>query len=283
MKTEDKMWDSLKAEYLQKVQKALSSVKHPRSKDIVEDVSSHLEQRFAELEPDQRTWENFQAIITEMGPASDYAELLGTEATTAKQHTRSKYLLWGSLLAIVIIAAILLQITIPRKRPPVTPEEFRRNFPGKVAKIKSIIDTAGLEDVIGIFGKPTKYIWGKETFTKDSLPRVYIARYPNGFGVVMVGGQIDELRFEGPGAGYVFKDRLQAGSSLEEVLNVIGQPTETIQGQPSKFEDGVLYKDIDGKKGYCYYGRKDQNVRFFFLDYKVIAIYETRSDYGEGR
>jgi len=154
------------------------------------------------------------------------------------------------------------------------------------AKIAQLdIDNATLDDVIRIFGEPTKYIWGKETFTKDNLPRVYIAKYPNDFGVVMVGGQIDELRFEGSGAGYVFKGKLQVGSSLEEVLNVIGQPRETVEGQPretvegqpNKFEDGVLYKDIDGRKGYCYYKRADQNVRFFFANYKVTALYVTRS------
>jgi len=53
-----------------------------------------------------------------------------------------------------------------------------------------------------------------------------------------------------------------------------------VQGENNKFEDGVLYKDIDGRKGHCYYARHDQDVRLWFLDYKIIAIYMTRSDYG---
>lgn len=73
------------------------------------------------------------------------------------------------------------------------------------------------------------------------------------------------------------------GSPLEEVLEAVGQPKETVEGQKNWFEDGVLYKDIEGRKGYCYYGRADQDVRFFFRSYKVIAIYETRSDYGKSR
>lgn len=108
MTAESKKWDSLKAEYLRKVEKALSSVKHPRSKEVLEDVSSHLDRRFAELEPQQRTWENFQTIITEMGPASDYAELIDTNAGAPGRGARQKYLLWLSFAVIVVAAAVLL-------------------------------------------------------------------------------------------------------------------------------------------------------------------------------
>lgn len=137
------------------------------------------------------------------------------------------------------------------------------------------IDTAALEDVIRIFGEPIKYLWGKKTFTKNNLPSTYIAVYPNGFSVVMNGGGISELRHTQP--GYVFLGKLQVGSSLEEVLEAVGKPKETVEGQPNKFKDGVLYKDIDGRKGYCYYSRREQGVRFFFLNCKVTALYVTRS------
>jgi len=145
----------------------------------------------------------------------------------------------------------------------------------KVAQLD--IDTATLDDVIRIFGEPIKYLWGKKTFTKDNLPSTYIVDYPNGFRVVMSRGRISELRFKEPGAEYVFKGELRVGSWLDEVLEVVGQPTETVVGQPCKYVDGVLYKDIDGRKGYCYYSRKDEGVRFFFLNYKVTALYVTRS------
>jgi serine protease AprX len=140
------------------------------------------------------------------------------------------------------------------------------------------VGKATLNDVIRIFGEPEKYLWGDQTFTKDNLPSIYIAAYPNGFRVVIKDGKIHQLRFEEIDAGYVFKDKLRIGSSLDEVLDVIGQPTETVVGealQGAATRDGVLYKDIDGRKGYCYYGRKDQDVMFFFGDYKVTAIYVT--------
>ena len=127
----------------------------------------------------------------------------------------------------------------------------------KVAQLD--IDTATLDDVIQIFGEPMKYSRGNKTFTKDNLPSTYIVDYPNGFRVVMSRGKISELRFEEPGAEYVFEGELRVGSLLDEVLEVIGQPTETVDGKalPNIARDGVLYKDINGRRGYCYYSRRD--------------------------
>jgi hypothetical protein len=284
MTSESKTWESLKTEYLRQVEKALSSVENPRKKEVLEDVCSHLDRRFDELEPDQQTWENFQAIITEMGPASDYAELLEPDAVQRVRPVPLNYLLWIGLAVVVIIGtAILLTWAISDKPQPVILEEFRRDFPEKVAKIKSNIDIASLEDVIRIFGEPVEYIWGNQTFQKKNLPRRYVVVYPGRFCVFISEDKIVEIRHEGPGTGYVWKGGLHVGSPLEEVLEVTGQPTEAVEGQKNLFEDGVLYKDIEGTKGYCYYARVDQNVRFFFWNYKVSALYETRSDYGEGR
>jgi len=92
--------------------------------------------------------------------------------------------------------------------------------------------------------------------------------------------KIVELRHEYD-FSYVFRDKLRFGSTLDEVFEVIGHPEKIVEGEKNLFEDGVLYKDIDGRNGYCYYARSDQNVRLWFSDYKIIAIYMTRSDYGD--
>lgn len=281
MTSESKTWDALKAKYLRQVEKALSSVKHPRIKEVLEDVRSHLDRRFAELGPEQQTRKNLRAIVDEMGPASDYAELLEPDDAPPRRNIQRKYLLWSGLAVAVIIAGIISAMTIFSKARPVTLEEFRRDFPEKIAKLN--IDTANLKDAIRIFGTPIKYIWGNQTFDKKNLPEHYCLVYPDRFHVFISGNRIIELRHEGPGTGYVFRGKLQVGSSLEEVLDVVGQPAEIIEGKKNWFKDGVLYKDIDGRQGYCYYGRADQDVRFFFWDYKVTALYETRSDYGQGR
>lgn len=112
MNPESQTWKGLKAEYLHKVEKALSAVKNPRKQDVLADVRSHLDNRFAELEPAEQNWENFQAIITEMGPPSDYAELLEPGVVTSVQRVKSKHLLWAGIVIVIITAVILLPTVI---------------------------------------------------------------------------------------------------------------------------------------------------------------------------
>jgi hypothetical protein len=131
---------------------------------------------------------------------------------------------------------------------------------------------ATLGDVIRVFGEPQSYGWEGKTLTRDSLPKIYVMVYPNDFSVLMNGGRVGELRFGGPGAGYAYQGKLRMGSSLEEALAVLGRPASTVEGAPIGGTDAVLYKDVGGKKGYCYYSRADRGIRLFFDDYKVVAL-----------
>ncbi len=115
MNTQGKHWSNLKSEYLKKVEKALSSVRHPQMAEVLEDVQSHLDQRFGELESDEQTRKRFEEIITEMGPASDYAELLEPAVAASVQHVKSKHFLWASIAVVIITAVILLPIVISPK------------------------------------------------------------------------------------------------------------------------------------------------------------------------
>ncbi|MHC4737425.1 MAG: HAAS signaling domain-containing protein [Planctomycetota bacterium] len=278
MSSENKMWDEAKSQYLHQVEKALASVKNSRKKEVLDDVRSHLERRFGELRPEQKNWENIQKIITDMGPPTDYAELLEPGVVISKWDFRLKCLLWFVITAVVVVAGIITVMTIFVEAKPVTLEEFRRDFPQKVAGLN--IDTASLDDVIRIFGEPVNYVWGQQVIDRKEVPAErYCVIYPADFSLYMRCDSIVELRFESPAADYVFGDKIRVGSSLDDVLAVLGEPIETIVGKANQFKDGVLYKDIDGKKGLCYYGRSDQSVRMFFWGYKVTALYITRSDY----
>lgn len=175
----------------------------------------------------------------------------------------------GTLISIIVVLNIFVGICA---------SETTTDINTRVAQLD--INTATFDDVIRIFGEPEKYLWGNETFTKDNLPATYIAAYPNRFHVLMNGEGITELRFAGPATGYMYKGKLQVGSSLDKVLEVIGEPKQTVEGGQNEFKDGVLYKDIDGRKGLCYYSRADQAVRMFFTNYKITALYVTRSDSG---
>jgi hypothetical protein len=108
MTDEERTWEDVKAGYLREVEKALSSVKHPRIKEVLADVREHLERRFAELGPENRDWEGFQSIITDMGPARDYAELLAEEPERAKRSSVLEHIVLGALAVLVTVAVVVL-------------------------------------------------------------------------------------------------------------------------------------------------------------------------------
>ncbi|MBN2127965.1 MAG: carboxypeptidase regulatory-like domain-containing protein [Sedimentisphaerales bacterium] len=108
MDRQDRNWENLKSRYLRDIRRALSGVKGARVRAVLDDVSGHLDQRLAELEPARRTPENLNRIIAEMGPASDYAELLAPRIDPVRFHLRSRPLLALGLLACIAITGILL-------------------------------------------------------------------------------------------------------------------------------------------------------------------------------
>lgn len=130
-----------------------------------------------------------------------------------------------------------------------------------------------VQEAIRLLGEPKHYRWGNVTFTKDNLPDIYILEYSGSVRVVINGGYVTELRSEGFGPGFSYRGKLRLGSTLDEVLATVGPPSETVVGKSLAFEPGVLYRDIDGKKGYCYYARPEQQIRCFFLNNKVTALY----------
>jgi hypothetical protein len=93
------------------VEQALSAVRHPRSFEILADVSSHLDSRFAELGPQQQTWENFQKITTEMGPPSEYSELVGQAQTPDEKGPSAGFLV---TLVLVLAAVAAGMIVLPK-------------------------------------------------------------------------------------------------------------------------------------------------------------------------
>jgi hypothetical protein len=134
------------------------------------------------------------------------------------------------------------------------------------------LDKATLDAVIKVFGEPKAYTLEGKTFTKDNLPSVYVLNYSDSFQVLMIEGRIGELRFQGADCSYMYRGKLRVGSSLEDALAVVGPPARTVEGGLVEGQDGVLYQDVDGKRGDCYYSRADQHIRLFFQDYKVAGL-----------
>jgi hypothetical protein len=100
--TNDKTWESLVAGYLRQVENSLADVGHPSCKAIVDEVRAHLEQRYADLPAEKRNWDGYQETITEMGPPSDYAELLSTEKV------RRRIVTWPRIAIAVLLLLSLL-------------------------------------------------------------------------------------------------------------------------------------------------------------------------------
>ncbi|UCD49117.1 MAG: M56 family metallopeptidase [Phycisphaerales bacterium] len=160
---------------------------------------------------------------------------------------------------------------------------FVEQLPEKIARLD--IDSADLKRVKEVFGEPLKYIWGKETLAADDLPGFFVMVYPAGFHVFMGGDEVIELRHEGGRSLYVLEGGICVGSTVEEVLAVMGAPKKTVQGKAIDWSDSdtVLFRDIKGTKGHCYYHCPDQHLRLWFWNDKLMAIYMTRSDYGKDK
>lgn len=166
-------WDSVKAGYLRQVEKALASAGHREKKQVLEDVQSHLDQRFSELGADEQTWENMQAIITEMGPASDYAELLVPETPAGRQASGRKSLTGIVISAVVavIVTVIVLVTVLSNKQEAYKLREVGdveslghpfENDPEVIGYWKSVDFVEVVED----FGPETK-AWKGDLFLKD--------------------------------------------------------------------------------------------------------------------
>lgn len=171
--------------------------------------------------------------------------------------------------------------------PEAVEEELKRYGAGAAPKppadilakmLQLDINSATHEDVTALFGRPYRYLWGSEMYDANDLPDSYIMQYSDGFSIFISSDHIAEVRFARVDTGYAFRGAIRIGSSLDEVLKVLGPPTETVTGRKAGWKDGVLYRDIEGMKGRGYYARSDQGVRIFFMDNRVMAFYLTRTD-----
>jgi hypothetical protein len=101
------VWTEVKADYLKRVEQALSAARHPKSFEILAEVGNHLDRRFAELAPQEQTWESFQKIVTEMGPPTEYAELVGSEGVAGKADLSPKFVAMFILIVVIVTAGMI--------------------------------------------------------------------------------------------------------------------------------------------------------------------------------
>lgn len=155
------------------------------------------------------------------------------------------------------------------KLPKDFPERIRRVIPGETTR----------QQIIEAFGKPDEYIWGEKIFSEGDLPNRYVMVYGDlGVNFAVGAYEVWEIRVHG-NEDYSYEGKIHLGSSVEDVIAFFGEPSETITGGQIDWNNNkVLYKDIEGKTGYCYIHYKDIGVRMFFSDYKVFALYLTKRE-----
>ena len=162
------------------------------------------------------------------------------------------------------------------KREDMSHQEVARQLAERVAQLE--IDQADRAAVESLFGKPLKYVWSGQTFSEDQLRGNYILDYPCDFSVWMRDERIMEIRF-GDQCKYTCALGVAIGASIPEVLAVLGDPVATVIGQKNEFRDRVFYRDINGRHGHCYYHCSDKQIRLWFSNNKVCAVYMTRTDF----
>jgi RNA polymerase sigma factor (sigma-70 family) len=155
------------------------------------------------------------------------------------------------------------------KLPEDFPERIRQVIPGETTR----------HQIVEAFGKPDEYLWGEKTFPEGNLPDRYVMIYGD-LGVNFAVGEyaVWEVRIHG-NRDYSYEGKIHLGSSLEDVISFLGEPSETIiGGQIDWNRNKVLYRDVDGTTGHCYIHYKDIGIRMFFSDYKVCGLYLRRRE-----
>ncbi len=150
---------------------------------------------------------------------------------------------------------------------------FNTDLPSKVAQINL---HASRKAVIGIFGRPVRYFNGDRTLSRDDLPASYVMQYPAGVCVYMAGDGVSALGFSNTGSvkpNFGFRDKLRVGSTAAEVVQVLGRPDRVVQGGHVGSDEGVFYKDADGRQGFGCYIRASLGIRVFLQSGKVTGMH----------
>jgi RNA polymerase sigma factor (sigma-70 family) len=189
-----------------------------------------------------------------------------------------KLLAWAKAKTAIVVGTTMVLAAGTTMVVVETIQTQNESIDAKIARLSKPGTT--VREAVRVLGQPEKYASGTQTIDRDNLPESYQLVYSQGIQVWIRRGKVKELESLQPGPGFSYHGKLRLGSTLDEVLREVGPPSETISGQSAKSVlgespggyAGVLYKDLDGLKGYSYYWRPDQNVRFIFRNNIVTAL-----------
>jgi hypothetical protein len=152
-------------------------------------------------------------------------------------------------------------------------EPLSREFAARIDALD--LANATRKDVIEHLGKPSSYVLADQPLDPNKLPDRYMMIYPAGVQVVIAQDRIDRVTIQAP--GYLFRGKIQVGSTVEEVLGMVGPVGKTVEGArgqdvSTSQEDNILYRDISGVKGNCLYRDQTKGVAFWFTKYRVALV-----------
>lgn len=163
---EDKDWLRLREQYLKQIEDVLVDSEQPNVDGIVNDVRSHLDRRYTELPPQRRTWENYQAIITEMGPPSEYAELAGEKRDISTKKISARFVVMLAVaLSLLTGGLVVIPLLLPKSPMPTWMDKMKSAFisePELVGKWVSVDYVKEPNDF-----NPDKKQWQGDLFLKD--------------------------------------------------------------------------------------------------------------------
>jgi len=164
--SQDRSWRRLKEQYIKQIEDMLVESGQPNVESIIEDVRSHLDRRFAELAPRQRTWENYQAIITEMGPPSEYAELAGEKRDIPASKISARFVVMLAVVLSLLTGGLaVIPLLLPKSPMPTWTDKMKSAFikePGLVGKWVSVDYVREVNEF-----NPDKNQWQGDLFLKD--------------------------------------------------------------------------------------------------------------------
>jgi hypothetical protein len=119
-----------------------------------------------ELVPRQRTWENYQAIITEMGPPSEYAELAGEKREISPKKISAKFVvILAVVLSLLTVGLIMLPVLLPKNQIPTLMDKMKSAFISEPELVGKWVSVDFVKEVNEF--KPGRKHWQGDLFLKD--------------------------------------------------------------------------------------------------------------------
>lgn len=139
-----------------------------------------------------------------------------------------------------------------------------------VAKINGLdIDSATRHDVLARLGEPLSYVLGDEVLDANNLPGRFAMVYSGDVQIIIVDNRVRRVTIFRP--GYFFRDRIQVGSSMDEVFSVLGPPRETLDGAghadiARSRADNIFFDNLNGIAGSGFYRNRAEGVALYFKE-----------------